>query len=52
MLHWKFSLFPLFEQVFPVPGLTYDHTCPANASCIKLVVESLIDGFVGDFKGF
>ncbi|KAJ7878655.1 hypothetical protein B0H13DRAFT_1892534 [Mycena leptocephala] len=48
----KFNLFPQFEQVFPVPGLVYDYTHSANASFIKLVVESLIDSFVGDFKGF
>ncbi|KAJ7883317.1 hypothetical protein B0H13DRAFT_1890405 [Mycena leptocephala] len=52
MLRQKFNLFPQFEQVFPVPGLVYDYTHPANASFIKLVVESLIDGFVEDFKGF
>ncbi|KAJ7881447.1 tyrosinase copper-binding domain-containing protein [Mycena leptocephala] len=52
MLHQKFNLFPQFEQVFPVPGLAYDYTHSANASFIKLMVESLIDGFVGDFKGF
>ncbi|KAJ7908740.1 Di-copper centre-containing protein [Mycena leptocephala] len=52
MLHQKFNLFPRVEQVLPVPGLAYNHTCPANASFIKPVVESLIDGFVGDFKGF
>jgi hypothetical protein len=51
-LRQKFNLFPQFEQVFPVPGLVYDYTHPANASFIKLVVESLIDSFVGDFKGF
>ncbi|KAJ7883330.1 hypothetical protein B0H13DRAFT_1890415 [Mycena leptocephala] len=42
----------VFFFVFPVPGLAYDHTHPANASFIKLVVESLTDGFVGDFKDF
>ncbi|KAJ7871781.1 hypothetical protein B0H13DRAFT_1895604 [Mycena leptocephala] len=48
----KFNLFPQFEQVFPVPGLVYDYTHPANASFIKLVVESLIEGFVGTSKVF
>ncbi|KAJ7908749.1 hypothetical protein B0H13DRAFT_2495887 [Mycena leptocephala] len=46
-LRQKFNLFPQFEQVFPVPGLVYDQTRPANASFIQPVVESLIDGFKG-----
>ncbi|KAJ7879148.1 hypothetical protein B0H13DRAFT_1892373 [Mycena leptocephala] len=34
-LRRKFNLFPRFEQVFPVLGLVYNHTRPANASFIN-----------------
>ncbi|KAJ7664727.1 hypothetical protein B0H17DRAFT_1162776 [Mycena rosella] len=51
-LRRNFTLFPQFDLLFPVPGTIWDRTCPANASFTKPVVERLIDGFVGDFKGF
>ncbi|KAF7376539.1 Di-copper centre-containing protein [Mycena sanguinolenta] len=43
----NFTLFPSF----PIPAV-WNHTRPANVTFTKSVVESLIDGFVGDFKGF
>jgi tyrosinase len=51
-LRRNFTLFPPLELVYPVPGLPYNDSRPASTSFIKPVVQSLTDGFVGDFKGF
>ncbi|KAJ7497690.1 hypothetical protein FB451DRAFT_1019355, partial [Mycena latifolia] len=51
-LRRSFTLFPPLDVLFAVPDLVWNHIRPANASFTKPVVESLIDGFVGDFKGF
>ncbi|KAJ7713461.1 Di-copper centre-containing protein [Mycena olivaceomarginata] len=51
-LRRNYTLIPQLDVVFPVPGLAWNHTRPGNASFTKPVVESLIDGFVGDYKGF
>ncbi|KAJ7881416.1 Di-copper centre-containing protein [Mycena leptocephala] len=51
-LRRNFTLFPPLELAYPVPGLPYNDSRPASASFIKPVVQSLTDGFVGDFKGF
>ncbi|KAF7357739.1 Di-copper centre-containing protein [Mycena venus] len=51
-LRRNFTLFPDLELVFPVPVLGWNRTRPANASFTKPVVESLIDDFLGDYKGF
>ncbi|KAJ7222420.1 Di-copper centre-containing protein [Mycena pura] len=50
-LRRNFTLFGPVEELFP-PGFVWNHTRPANASFTRPIVESLIDGFVGDFKGF
>ncbi|KAJ6521931.1 Di-copper centre-containing protein [Mycena vulgaris] len=51
-LRRNFTLFPPLEILFPVPGYVWNHTRPANASFTQPVVDRLIDGFEGDFKGF
>ncbi|KAJ7167406.1 hypothetical protein C8R43DRAFT_1085855 [Mycena crocata] len=50
-LRRNFTLFPPLQVLFP-PGFVWNHSRPGNASLIRPVVESLIDGFVGDYKGF
>ncbi|KAJ7693383.1 Di-copper centre-containing protein [Mycena rosella] len=50
-LRRNFTLFPPLDALLPVPDMAWKAR-PANASFTKPVVESLIDGFVGDFKGF
>ncbi|KAJ6498893.1 Di-copper centre-containing protein [Mycena sanguinolenta] len=51
-LRRNFDLYPPLDILLGIPGLVYNHTRPANASFTEPVVESLINGFVGDYKGF
>ncbi|KAJ7693382.1 hypothetical protein B0H17DRAFT_1199897 [Mycena rosella] len=52
-LRRNFTLFPLFDSLsFPTPDVVWKRTRPAaTASFTEQVVESMINGFVGDFKG-
>jgi hypothetical protein len=51
-LRRNYTIFPPIEQLFPIPGFVWNHTRQANESFTTPVVESLIDGFVGNYKGF
>ncbi|KAJ7150509.1 Di-copper centre-containing protein [Mycena crocata] len=50
-LRRNFTLYPPMQELFPFPDFLWNQTCTANESFTKPVVQSLIDGYIGDFKG-